>query len=275
MNPRGDRADILVLARSVLIDALIALDEHRDSVIVIGAQAVYLHTGNASVAVAEATKDSDIGIDPRTLGEDPLIEAAMTKANFVLDPIANQPGAWMSPSGIPVDLMVPDAIAGRGTRSAELPPHSKQAMRRAVGLEAAVVDNIEMEIVSLSPTDTRRVKAKVAGPAALLVAKLHKIAERQNNPKRLIDKDAHDIYRLLIAISTDELSASLRRLRADDLAGNVTDAALAHLDELFAAGPAAVGSMMAGRTEELVGDPDVVAASCAALAADLLASLSN
>ena len=41
----GVADDLLVRARSTLLDALIALREHRDSIVVIGAQAVYLHTG--------------------------------------------------------------------------------------------------------------------------------------------------------------------------------------------------------------------------------------
>jgi hypothetical protein len=83
MKPTGGSDDLLVRARSVLLDALIALDAHRDSVVVIGAQAIYLHTGSASVAVAEATKDSDLGIDLRTLGGDPLIEEAMSRPGSV------------------------------------------------------------------------------------------------------------------------------------------------------------------------------------------------
>ncbi|HEY5178874.1 MAG TPA: hypothetical protein VIJ07_03725, partial [Dermatophilaceae bacterium] len=66
----GD-ADILVQARSALLDALDALEDHRDSVVVIGAQAIYLHTGSAQVALAEATKDSDLALDVRSLGDDP------------------------------------------------------------------------------------------------------------------------------------------------------------------------------------------------------------
>ncbi len=49
--------DLLVQARSALLDALTALWEHRDSVVVIGAQAIYLHTGAVGVALAEATKN--------------------------------------------------------------------------------------------------------------------------------------------------------------------------------------------------------------------------
>jgi hypothetical protein len=42
----------------------------------------------------------------------------------------------------------------------------------------------------------------VAGPAALLVAKLHKLGERKDAPHRLIDKHAYDVYRLLVATDT-------------------------------------------------------------------------
>src|SRR5271169_6402017 len=81
MNLSGDD-NVLKEARSALIDALQALREHKDSVIVIGAQAIYLHTGAANVALAEATKDSDLALDARSLGGDPLIEQAMRAADF-------------------------------------------------------------------------------------------------------------------------------------------------------------------------------------------------
>ncbi len=188
---KNGAGDLLVQARSVLLDALTALSDHRDSVVVIGAQAIYLHTGAAEVALAEATKDSDLALDSRSLGSDPLIEAAMTGANFILNPDPGQPGSWINPQGIPVDLMVPEAIAGPSSRRrADIPPHSREATRRAVGLEAAVVDHAEMEIRSLSAADPRVLHAQVAGPAALLVAKLHKLGERQASPTRLVDKDA-------------------------------------------------------------------------------------
>jgi hypothetical protein len=274
MNPIGGSDDLFVQARSVLIDALVALDPHRDSVVVIGAQAIYLHTGSAPVAVAEATKDSDLGIDLRTLSDDPLIEEAMTRAGFHHDPRADQPGSWLSPGGIPVDLMVPDAIAGKGRRSVEAPPHDKRALRRAVGLEAAVIDNAVMNIRALAADDGREVEARVAGPAALLVAKLHKLGERRETPDRLVDKDAYDVYRLLVAVPTQDLSAALVRLLADGLAADVSRAALDFLADMFGNADA-VGSLMAGRAEELVGDPAVVAAACAALAGDLLAAVDS
>ena len=272
MNPPGGSDDLLIRARSVLLDALIALEAHRESVIVVGAQAIYLHTGGAPVAVAEATKDSDLGIDLRTLGDDPLIEEAMSGAGFHHDPLADQPGSWLSPSGIPVDLMVPDAMAGRARRSVEAPPHDKRALRRAVGLEAAVIDNDVMTIRALSADDDRVIEASVAGPASLLVAKLHKLGERRQTPDRLVDKDAYDVYRLLVAVPTQVLARALVVLLGNDLAGRVTTIALDLLAQQFGEADS-VGSFMAGRTEELVGDPSVVAAACAALVGDLLAAL--
>jgi hypothetical protein len=130
-----------------------------------------------------------------------------------------------------------------------------------------------MIIRALDPADERTFTASVAGPAALLVAKLYKLAERQATPDRLNDKDAHDAYRLLVAIDTPTLAGSLTSLLDDPLAGPVTLAAVGYLDDLFAAGPDAPGSLMAGRAEHLVGNPATVSASAAILAQDLVAAL--
>jgi len=184
------------------------------------------------------------------------------------------PGAWLSPKGIPVDLMVPEALAGAGSRRfGKIPPHDDRATRRAVGLEAAIIDNAQMDISSLSVNDTRIYFAKVAGPAALLVAKLHKLGERKQTPDRLIDKDAHDIYRLLVAVPTEEIATMIRRLVTDELAGPATRQALIYLRELFAIGPKGIGSAMAGQAEEGVGDPETVASSVAVLAGELLQAI--
>lgn len=129
-----------------------------------------------------------------------------------------------------------------------------------------------MTIHSLADADIRTVDAHVAGRAALLVAKLYKLSDRQQTPDRLVDKDAYDVYRLLAAVPTHILAAAVARLLADDFAGAVTSAALDYLAELFGRADSG-GSVMAGRTEELVGSPETVAAACAALTGDLLASI--
>lgn len=267
--------DLLTRARTVLLDAVDALAPHRDAVVVIGAQAVYLHTGGLEIALAEATKDSDVALDPRVLGADPRIEAAMAEAGF-LPGESGQPGAWVSADGIPVDLMVPEHLAGAGgkqARAARLPPHARTAARRARGLEAALVDHREMSIPSLLPGDDRRLVAKVAGPAALLVAKCHKIAERVHRPDRLSDKDAHDIYRLLVKFDPEPLATTVAGLLADELSGAVAAEAVEQLARLFAAGPEAIGSRMAGRAEAGVGEPEQVSAAVHLLAEDLLVAI--
>ncbi len=107
----GDNADLIVRARSALLDAADALFVHRDSLVLIGAQAVYLRTGGLQVALAEATKDSDVALDPRTVAGEPLLDDAMTRAGFYR---SGQPGSWLNREGIPVDLMVPELLAGAG-----------------------------------------------------------------------------------------------------------------------------------------------------------------
>lgn len=279
MNAPGE-FELFVQTRSALLDAVDALGAHRAAVIVVGAQAVYLQTGHATVALAELTRDSDLAIDPRLLGEDPRIEQAMSSAGFTRhpDPSRRQPGAWFSPCGIEVDLMVPEQLAGAATgrsgRGARIPPHAKDAARRARGLEAALVDRAEMTVESLTAADPRRHTVRVAGPGALVVAKMHKIGERLTQQSdRQRDMDAHDVYWLLVATPTATTAAALRRALADEISAEVTNEAIAYLRVLFAAGPDAVGSAMAGRAEAGIGDPANVAASVAALGEDLLTEL--
>lgn len=134
----------------------------------------------------------------------------------------DQPGGWLSASGVYLDLMVPEALAGPGSRSADLGAHGKRVARRTVGLEGAWVDCAAIIITSLDPADPRQVTMNVAGPGALLIAKLHKLGERVANDDRVKDKDALDIFRLLRAVSTDELSGRLRSLLESDSAVSVT-----------------------------------------------------
>lgn len=58
MNPPG-AADLRVRTRAALLDALEALEEQRQAVIVIGAQALYFHAGDIEIAIP-ATRTSSI-----------------------------------------------------------------------------------------------------------------------------------------------------------------------------------------------------------------------
>jgi hypothetical protein len=74
--------ELYVIARRVLLDALDALGEHRDATILVGAQAIYLHTGDADLGVAECTTDADLVLDPDLLAEIPPLEQAREGAGF-------------------------------------------------------------------------------------------------------------------------------------------------------------------------------------------------
>jgi len=265
--------ELYVKSRRALLDALEALEDHRDGLILVGAQAIYLYTGEADVPIATRTKDSDLVLDPSLLQENPLLEQAMAGADFHRNLESGQPGEWLDAEEIPVDLLVPESLGGRGgRRGARIPPHSKHAARKVAGLEAALVDNERRTIKALDPDDSRSIRMKVAGPAALSVAKAYKLGERLANPKRLINEDAHDLYRLLRATETEEVGERYRLLLNDDRSRAVAHQALIYLEELFTE-PSSLGSQMAGQAEGSVGDPDLVAVSTSALVNDLIVSL--
>jgi hypothetical protein len=235
-----------VAARRVLLDALGALMPHGRAVIVAGAQAVYLRTGSSEVAIAPYTTDGDLALDPALLGDEPELESAMGDAGFRLSeprPNAVEPGVWMatvtvdgSTLRIPIDLIVPDGVAtGGGRRGARLGQHGKRAARRAVGLEAALVDHSTMTVTALESGDARAFEVEVAGVAALLVAKAHKIYDRagSSRPGRIEDKDAADIYRLMQTTPPAEVGRQLSELRRHPTAGPATEAAIDHLTVLF------------------------------------------
>jgi hypothetical protein len=232
-----------VEARRVLLDALTALAPHGVSIIVAGAQAVYLRTGDVDLAVAPYTTDGDLTLDPSLLADMPTLETAMTEAGFHL---GIEPGIWFAPvtidgvdALIPVDLIVPEGVAtGTGRRDARLKEHGSRVARRALGLEAALVDHGPMTVAALSPRDKRSVQAEVAGPAALLVAKLHKLQERiaGGHKDRLDDKDAADVLRIMQTTEPAGVAATLTRLCQDPIAGQPSTDALAYLETLFGRG---------------------------------------
>lgn len=267
----GEPDQIYVEARRALLDALAALGPNAGAVVLVGAQAIYLHTGDADLAVSVRTKDADLAVDPRELEDQPTLEAAMIAAGFRLS--AN-PGVWIAErTGARVDLLVPDSLAfGAGHRGARVPGHGANSARRVVGLEAVIVDNEVRTLTALEPRDQRSMDVRVAGPAALLVTKLHKVGERRATPDRLVDKDALDIYRLLVAVPTPTLAGTLRRLLADRISAAAAGTAVTHLRDLFGTA-GGIGNQMAARAVVPLMDGDTVAQSSAALTQDLLEAL--
>jgi hypothetical protein len=131
-----------------------------------------------------------------------------------------------------------------------------------------------MSIEPLEAGDPRHFEIAVPSPAALLVAKLHKIADRQASPRRHDDKDALDVFRLLQSAPPEQLTMGIRKLPAHELSQQITVEAMDQLRQLFGTARSP-GSQMAARAPEPLEDPALIAASCAALAADLLTLLTT
>lgn len=168
-------------ARKAVLDLLETLEDHGNALVLVGAQAIYVYTGDTELDVAEYTTDADFTVSPRDLAGTPHIEELPMAAQFVPGPNL---GSWRSHDGVVVDLMVPEGLAGKGSRSADLSPHVTSSARRAKGIEGSLVDRDHKVIHSLDPLDPRSARLWVAGPAALLVAKAHKIHERKDAPGR-------------------------------------------------------------------------------------------
>lgn len=265
-----------MLARRVLLDALDALGAHRDALVLVGAQAVYLRVGEADLAVAPFTTDGDLAVDPARLAEVPPLEAALMAAGF-RPKSHDSVGVWITrrqtaaaiDAEVAVDLLVPAAASpGSGRRAARLRGHDPRVARIVRGLEGAMVDEDVMTLAALETADARSFNLRIAGPAALLVAKVHKIAERQATDRQ-IDKDALDVLRLLRGTETAELARRFERLLADARSTEPAQLARDHLRRQFAT-RTGIGVTMAIRAVGALGDPDEIAASCEALTQDLL-----
>lgn len=272
-----------VAARRILLDALEVLAPHGDAVILAGAQAVYLHTGNAEIAIAPYTTDGDLALDPRRLKDMPKLETAMIAAGFSPQPVDGhaEPGIWVASTSaagkeiiVPVDLIVPEGFAsGGGRRAARLGDHGTNAARRAVGLEAALIDHSTMRIGALEPDDERSFQTEVAGPAALLIAKAHKLHDRiaSGRTARIDDKDAADVVRLMQTGDPGEIGATLRVLEAHEVAATPTISAVGYIEEMFGrrAGP---GIEMASRALRTAVPQERVQALCTGFVAALRAA---
>lgn len=199
-----------VAARRTLLDALDALSAHRPSLVLIGAQAVYLHTGSQGASVPPMTTDADLALDTDLLADIPEIAATLQAAGFV----PGQPGHWTNSQGVAVDLMVAPHQSNRqsaSARAAHLRPHAKSVARIGPGLALALSDNSPQIIAALDPSDSRSHEIRVAGPAALLIAKTIKLDERladasHGNSRRIVDKDALDVLRLLQVCPTNQFT---------------------------------------------------------------------
>lgn len=269
-----------VEARRALLDALTALHPHLDAFVLIGAQAVYARTAGRLPGYQPFTTDADLALDPGRLAALPLLADAMLAADFEY---SGEPGIWnrrMLRAGfagdiaVPVDLIVPAQIAAKaGRRGARLPgSHGRTAARKSVGVEGALVDHDPIVIDSFEAIDRRQVRVNVAGPAALLVAKAHKLGERLGTPQRLIAKDAGDVFRLFEATPLNEMTRLMHTLLNDDRSSQPAVVALDYVRTLFTT-PRAPGTQLAVQALDIAVDQSTVTTTMTGYSQDLLAQL--
>jgi hypothetical protein len=267
----GEAPPEYVSARRTLLDVLEALKAHLDAIVLVGAQAIYQFTGDSDLPIAEFTTDADLSINPQLLASTPLLMQAMKDANFtqVEDQLR-----WKSASGVFVDLMVPEALVeGTSRRSVtNLAEHGPMSARRTRGLEASLEDRERKIIQALEVSDIRTFEIWVAGPAALLVAKVIKLTERfdVNDPDRVPQKDALDLFRLMQVIPTAELAQRLNRLLQSEVAAPTTTGAIQALARDFARSDAKAPKLAAQASGLPISERGVLAESFALLVRDLL-----
>ena len=109
------------------------------------------------------------------IGTRAQVGQAMQAARF--KPAPGDPGVWYGSAvvdgrklDVTIDLILPEAAAPPGgRRGARLGAHGKRAARRAVGLEAALVDHSPMTVVALEESVGARLSKlrqdPLAGPA--------------------------------------------------------------------------------------------------------------
>jgi hypothetical protein len=104
-----------VQARSVLLDALCGLGAHRDAVVLVGAQAVYLHSGDADFVTPPTTTDADLMVPEALSG------AGGRRAAHLRPPHDDKATArrtvGLEPALVDNEVHVINALDGEDTRS--------------------------------------------------------------------------------------------------------------------------------------------------------------
>jgi hypothetical protein len=123
-----------VAARRVLLDALTALNQHLNNLILVGSQAVYLHTGEGTLSVPPMTTDADLALNTQQLSPTPEIARTLMDADFAP---GRNPGQWMGTGDVEIDIMVVPHQAGRtspSARGARIPTRPKITQPRLVAV---------------------------------------------------------------------------------------------------------------------------------------------
>jgi hypothetical protein len=209
----------VVRSRRLLVDTIRTLERFVDAITVIGAHATHLRAAQVLPELSmQETRDADLGINPVFVASSPLILEQM--AMIGVAPVnRDRPGiyGYVAEDGkhfkdrTTIDLIVPETYAGGGRRAARIAGQTNSATR-ALGLELALWDRNVMDISTFNEPFVT-VRASVAGVAALLVAKSHKVHERlgqyESRPNRLRVKDSGDIALLMLAGPPAQIAATM------------------------------------------------------------------
>ena len=165
---------LYVVARAALLDALEAIGEQRDAVVLVGAQAIYLHTGDSDLAVPAFTSDGDLAIEPARLKAEPKLADAMLRAHFRP---GDQPGSWLCERTVRVwrRQFRSTSWFRKQSRGQDAEPHDSAITEIALaGALAASKARWLTMTLSARSTGSRRsaiFDIRVAGPSALLVVR--------------------------------------------------------------------------------------------------------
>ena len=127
---------------------------------------------------------------------------------------------------------------------------------------------------ALTPGDDRAYEINVAGPAALLEAKMHKLMDRvdADGNRRINSKDAFDVFRLLQAVESMELIDEINLLAAAVVSAEVTAEAMAGFRKLFGT-PTGAGTVLVAGHITGIEDREVIIASSVALSQELIEAM--
>lgn len=230
MNSTIDHAHYgVVHSRNLIIATTRALGSHADAVTVVGAHAVHAWARTKWGEIdMETTRDGNLVINPVFVAEEPRLVDVMREIGLE-QARPERPGIYGFPSEADldwsqrttIDLIVPEAYAGTGgpkARSARIPGHEKAASR-ARGLEIAVHDRTMMTLPALDGSGDS-IDVHVAGPAALLIAKAHKVGERmaefEKHPERVKAKDSGDVALLMMVSDGVACARTISEALAED-----------------------------------------------------------
>ena len=122
----------------MLLDALEVLGPHRDRVVLVGAQAVFFHTGESDLAVAPHTTNGDLALDARGLAPESLLAEALLGAGFRN---TRHPGLGIGRFDVQLDLLVPESLGGLGRRGARLGVHGNSVAREHLAALFGALDS--------------------------------------------------------------------------------------------------------------------------------------